>query len=373
MTKSNFKIPIFKPQNEFKNLDQIIKKINKQLELGVFIGGQSIELLEENLKTFLGVKYISTLNSGSDALYFALKSLDLDIDDEVILPSFTYYATLSAVLRLGLKPIFVDIDENNYCISLDTVKKSITKKTKCIIPVNLFGYSSDIENISKFCKENKIFMIEDNAQAFGSKHSNNQFLGTFGDVNAFSNYPTKTLGGIGDGGFIATNNKKLYEKINIFKNQGQSMPYKHIAIGYNSRLDSINAIVLNEKLKSFEKMSQSRQELYNFYEKLFLNSSIVKYKKIEKDKTLLNYFTITLPYRMRDKFQKELSNVGIQTMIYYKTPLHKQPIMKGTAFNLPTTDKVAKSVLSLPFYPYIKKNELQYLNSNIRTLLNKFE
>jgi len=365
-------IPIFKPQNELNQINDLHIKIQKLLEGGVFIGGSYVETLEENLKKFLGMKYISTLNSGSDALYFSLKALNLKKNDEVIIPSFTYYATLSSVLRAGAKPVFADIESNSFCISLATVSKVVTSQTRCIIPVNLFGYSADLNNIKDFANKNEIYIIEDNAQGFGSRDIKGQLLGTIGEVNAFSNYPSKTLGGIGDGGFVATNSKNLFEKINIYKNQGQNKPYNHVQIGYNSRLDSINALVLNEKLKIFSSIEKSRNKFRTFYENLFEDKQIVKTLNIESKDTLLNYFTILLPSEIRDSFQKKLLDLNIQSIVYYKKPLHLQPIIESETNNLSNTELMSKKALSLPFYSFPNEDELSYLEENIKKVIKSF-
>ena len=365
-------IPIFKPQNELNQIKDLHQKIQKLLDSGVFIGGNYVETLEDNLKTFLGMKYISTLNSGSDALYFSLKALNLKKNDEVIIPSFTYYATLSSVLRVGAKPVFADIENNSFCISLATLNKVVTSQTRCIIPVNLFGYSPDMNNIKDFANKNEIYIVEDNAQGFGSRDFDGQLLGTFGEINAFSNYPSKILGGIGDGGFVATNDKNYFSNINIYKNQGQNKPYNHVQIGYNSRLDSINALVLNEKLKIFSSIEKSRNKFKTFYENLFKDYEIVETFNTKSKNTLLNYFTLVLPSEIRDSFQKKLFDLNIQSTVYYKKPLHMQPVIKSATNNLSNTELISKKVLSLPFYSFPDEDDLSYLEENITKVIKSF-
>ena len=259
------KLPIAKPNSELSDIDNFESRFINEVNKGIYIGGENVKSYEEDLKNFLNVKYVASLNSGTDALVLSLFSLGIKPGDEVILPSFTYFATAEAVMHVGAIPIFADVDKDSYCISVNTIEKLITKKTRCIIPVHLYGYNSDIENIVKLARKYNLFVLEDVAQAFGSKSSTNKFLGTYGDVGAFSNYPSKTLGGIGDGGFIATNNYKIYKKISLLRNHGQSCTYRHEIMGVNSRLDSLNAFVLRNKLKNFNKISETRNKFIKFY------------------------------------------------------------------------------------------------------------
>ena len=181
-------IPIAKPENDYLAIPNLEKNFIKEFKSGIYVGGDNIKEFESNLSKFLKVKYVSSVNSGTDALYLSLKALGLGKNDEVIIPSFTYVATLEAVLRVGSTPIFADIDENSYCISSKTVSDVVTDKTKCIIPVHLYGYNSDSENIYKFASKNNIFIVEDSAQSFGSKNLNGEYLGSIGNTGAFSNY-----------------------------------------------------------------------------------------------------------------------------------------------------------------------------------------
>lgn len=368
-------IPIANPQRELSKIPHFFDNFNKEFKSGIFVGGKNIELLEDELSNFLQVKYCSTLNSGTDALILSLIALDVGPGDEVIVPSFTYFATVGAVLQVNATPVFADIEKDSYCISLNTIKKLVTKKTKCIIPVHLYGYDADIKNIINFAKNNNIRVIEDTAQAFGSKSKDNNYLGTFGDINAFSNFPSKTLGGIGDGGFISTNSKSLYEKINMLKNHGQVEKYNHEILGRNSRLDSLNAYVLNEKLKIFDQISKSRIEFTNFYIKIFEDVDFIKIHKFNEN-TLLNYFTVLLPKNIRDEFKDELNKNGIEANIYYDKPIHLQNVIIDSNIslknnNLVNTENAKLKALTFPLYPFPLKQELEHIKKNLKKLINQ--
>ena len=364
-------IPIAKPENDYLAIPNLEKNFIKEFKSGIYVGGDNIKEFESNLSKFLKVKYVSSVNSGTDALYLSLKALGLGKNDEVIIPSFTYVATLEAVLRVGSTPIFADIDENSYCISSKTVSDVVTDKTKCIIPVHLYGYNSDIENIYKFASKNNIFIVEDSAQSFGSKNLNGEYLGSIGNTGAFSNYPTKTLGGLGDGGFVSTNNKNIYEKINKLKDHGQNKKYTHLIQGYNSRMDSLNAYILNQKLLNFKRIQNSRNIFIKFYNDFFSDFQKIKTIEFNKNNTLLNYYSIILPKKDRNKINDNLNLNDVNSRIYYRKPLHLQPLIRNYSninkdrINLPLTEIMSNSVLSLPLYSFPTKQELKFLKDKL--------
>ncbi len=361
-------IPITNPSRELKEIKNFDKSFINEMKKGVYVGGNNVEILEKSLKTFLESKYITTVNSGTDALYLSLLALGIGNNDEVLVPSFTFFATVESILNVGATPVFVDIDEDTYCLDLDDLSKKITKKTKVIIPVHLFGNNSNIEKVVKIAKSNKLKVLEDAAQCFGSRTSNGKFLGTVGDLGAFSFYPSKTLGGIGDGGMIATNNKKYFETITQLKNHGLKNS-EHKIVGINSRLDSLNAFVLNEKLKIFHKISKTRNDFYKYYVDNLSDCDFIKLPKKENSNILLNYFTISINKNLRDKLMDYLKINGITTSIYYKTPVHQLPALSfmNKSFKLDKTVNASKTVLSLPLYPFAKKSEMERV---VKKILN---
>ena len=361
------KIPIAKPNNELSDIKNFESRFINEVNKGIYIGGENVASYENDLKKFLNVKYVASLNSGTDALVLSLFSMGIRPGDEIILPSFTYFATAEAVMHVGAIPVFADVDKESYCISANTIEKLITKKTRCIIPVHLYGYDSDIENIIKLAKKYNLVVLEDVAQAFGSKSSKNKFLGTYGDIGAFSNYPSKTLGGIGDGGFIATNNFKLYKKISLLKNHGQSSTYQHEIMGVNSRLDSLNAFVLGNKLNNFNKISQTRNKFTEFYLDFFGSVKDIFIPKINEN-IVLNYFSVQFLNNKRNSVKKFLQDSGIQTSIFYQKPLHKQPALIKYGFidkGLDNTNLLSKNILSLPLYSNPNDNELRYIHKKL--------
>ncbi len=368
-------IPIANPKLELENIDNFFENFKKEMSSGIYVGGKNVSDFELSLAKFLGVKFVAALNSGTDALTLAIDSLDLKKGDEIILPSFTYFATAEAIMRLGATPVFVDVEKNSYCTSLKQIEKVVSSKTKCIIPVHLYGFDADVSSIKKFCSSKNIYLIEDTAQAFGSKSKENKFLGTYGNVNAFSNFPSKTLGGIGDGGFVTTNSSTIYKKITMLRNHGQNKLYEHELLGYNSRMDSLNAFTLNQKLKKFSDIKNTRNNLVKTYKELLDDVDYISYPEININHTLLNYFTITLPIGLRSKFQKSLNEEGIMTNIYYKKPLHHQKALKDYGYkngSLKNTDDYSKRVLSLPLFSYMENQDIAYLKSKISKVIKKY-
>lgn len=373
--KPNLNIPLSNPSRELAQINKYYSNLTKEIKSGNYIGGLNVEVFENNLSKFFDVDYVLTLNSGTDALACSLYALGVGKGDEVILPSFTYFATAEVVINAGAKPVFADVELDNYCISLEKILPLVTKNTKCIIPVHLYGNNADIENIYQFCKKNNIYLLEDCAQSFGSKTKSNKYLGTFGNVNAFSTYPSKTLGGIGDGGFITTNEKKIYEIIKKYRNHGQSNTYEHEISGVNSRMDSINAYSLNAKLNIFNKIKKSRLQTIKFYNNIFED-----YNEIDslnnKENILYNYYTIQLPSSKRDSIQQHLGKMKISTSIYYKKPLHKQIALTKNGFtssNLENTEILSKKVLSLPLYPFMNNDEKGFLKKSITKAMKNHE
>ena len=373
--KQNFNIPLSNPSRELARINKYYSNLTKQIKSGNYIGGVNVEVFENNLSKFFGVDYVVTLNSGTDALACSLYALGIGKGDEVILPSFTYFATAEVVINAGATPVFADVELDTYSISLEKILPLVTKNTKCIIPVHLYGNNADIENIYHFCKKNNIYLLEDCAQSFGSKTKSDKYLGTFGNVNAFSTYPSKTLGGVGDGGFITTNEKKIYEVIKKYRNHGQSGTYEHEISGINSRMDSINAFSLNAKLNIINKIKKSRFQTVKFYNKIFeIYEEINSFNS--KENILYNYYTIQVPSSKRDSVQQQLSKMRISTSVYYKKPLHKQKALIKNGFkssNLENTDVLSKKVLSLPLYPFMNNTEKSYLKKSITKVIKAHE
>ena len=364
-------IPLANPARELKKVKNFQPRFNKKLNQGVYVGGRDVTTFEENIASYIGSKYCVAVNSGTDALLLSLIALGIKKGDKVVVPSFTFFATIEVVMHLGAIPIFVDINTETYTIDIDDFKKKVNQNIKAVIPVHLFGNNANIDEIKKICSTHNIKIIEDVAQAFGSGTENNTKLGSIGDIGAFSFFPSKTLGGIGDGGCIVTNNLSYYKKILKLRNHGQGKNYEHEFVGANSRLDSLNAFVLNEKLSIFPEIKKSRDDFYDFYIKNLSHFDWIRLPIKENENTIFNYFTITVPPLMRNKLLSYLNQHQIGASIYYKKPIHLQKAVldRYKRISMEKTEKISKCVISLPFYSFPEDKELDYLISKI----NKFK
>jgi dTDP-4-amino-4,6-dideoxygalactose transaminase len=360
-------IPISDPARELRHIKEFKKIFNKEIDKGIFVGGSNVEKFENNIKNFLNSKYSVSTNSGTDSLILALSILGLKKGDEVMLPSFTFIATVECILHFGLKPVFVDINKESFTVDKTSFYDNFSPRTKAFIPVHLFGRRSFDKNILKFCKENKIYIIEDCAQSFGSKY-NDKYLGTFGDLGTYSFFPSKTLGGIGDGGCIVTNNFKMYSLLKKIKNHGQVSNYDHEVNGVNSRLDSLNSFVLNKKLELFSQITEERNALFEFFNQNINNELIIKPTK--ENGEVMNYYSLVLRTN-RKGFKKHLETRGIGTNIYYEKPIHKQKVMQKYTFkfkDLSNTEKLAKNIISIPFFTFMTSRE----KNKIVEVINSF-
>ena len=364
-------IPLANPARELKKIKNFQTRFNKKLNQGVYVGGKDVTTFEENIASYIGSKYCVAVNSGTDALLLSLIALGIKKGDKVVVPSFTFFATIEVVIHLGAIPIFVDINTETYTIDVDDFKKKVNQNIKAVIPVHLFGNNANIDEIKKICSTHNIKIIEDVAQAFGSGTENNTKLGSIGDIGAFSFFPSKTLGGIGDGGCIVTNNLSHYKKVLKLRNHGQGKNYEHEFVGANSRLDSLNAFVLNEKLSIFPEIKKSRDDFYDFYIKNLSHFDWIKLPIKENENTILNYFTITVPPLIRNKLLSYLNQHQIGASIYYKKPIHLQKAVldRYKKISMEKTEKISKCVISLPFYSFPEDKEVDYLISKI----NKFK
>lgn len=362
------KIPLANPSRELNYISNFKEKFSKELEKGVYVGGLNVENFELSFKKFIGSKYCVSLNSGTDALLFALISIGVKSGDKVLVPSFTFFSTVECVLHLNAIPIFVDINLKNYTFDLEDFKNKATTEIKAVIPVHLYGNDSQITEIKKICNKKNIKIVEDVAQAFGSADEKNNYLGSIGDVGAFSFFPSKTLGGIGDGGCITTNSYEIYRKIKLLRNHGQIKSYEHEIVGGNSRLDSLNAFILNEKLKIFKKIKFSREEFYKYYIRNLKDVDWITLPTKNNNNIILNYFSVQVPPSIRKRFIQYLNSKNIATGIYYNRPIHLQKVItqKKQNIKLQNTEIASKSLLSLPFYSFPKDNEMEYIVDTIR-------
>ena len=323
-----------------------------------FIGGENVKLIEKNIANYIGVKYAISCNSGTDALHFALRALGIGKGDEVITTPFTFISTLEAIMYVGAKPVFADIDLDTYNISEEQILKKITKNTKAILPVHLFGNPFNVKSLKKKINDNSIKIVEDCAQSFGSG-INHQRVGGIGDMGCFSFYPTKNLGCYGDGGMVTTNSKELFNIIMKLRNHGSSKRYHHDIIGYNSRLDEIQAAILNVKMKYIDHFNLTREKIANIYNDNLSGLDFLSIPKIiSNGNHVYHQYTISSMVRETIKIELEKNNIG--SAIYYPISLEKQDAYKNIykehdAFE--NSNYLSRTCLSLPIHPFLSEKD----------------
>ena len=360
--------------------EEIKLEIDQVLNNTSFINGPVVNEFQKDLEKFNQVKHVIPCANGTDALQIALMALDLKPGDEVITTDFTFISTIEVIALLRLKPILVDIDINTFNINPEEIKKAITNKTKVILPVHIFGQVSDMDEIMKIAKNNNIIVLEDNAQAIGATYTNFNGKkiksGALGDISATSFFPSKNLGGYGDGGAIFTNNSLLEKKIRAIANHGMFKRYYHDYVGLNSRLDSIQAAILKVKLKYLDSYNQKRKKAAKIYNKFLKNRSdlITPFVKGELDSHVYHQYTIRVNCKKRDPLANFLQENNIPYGIYYPVPLHLQKAYINNEFkneNFINTNKVVKEVISLPMHTELTFDQIEFICNKIIDYLNK--
>ena len=353
---------------------QVNREIKKVINTSSFVNGPIVKEFQNNLQEYLGVKHVIPCANGTDALQIALMALDLKIGDEVITTNFSFASTIEVILLLGLKPVVIDIDPRTFNINPDLIQDKISNKTKAIIPVHLFGQSCRMEEILEISNKNNIQVIEDNAQALGSKYkfsnSQKQMSGTLGDIATTSFYPTKNLGCYGDGGAILTNSDNLAYKMRGIVNHGMYERYYYDEIGVNSRLDSIQAAILNVKLKYLDKYNKKRQEAAQLYNLAFKNIEQIEVPFIESDSDshVYHQYTLKIKNGKRDELIDHLSKNNIPFGVFYPLGFHEQKAYKQEFFSdidFPVTNIVKNQVISLPMHTELTKRQINFISNTI--------
>ncbi len=343
------------PENK-KHEKEIRKAISRVIDSGNYILGSEVEKFEHNLSTYLGNKYSVGVNSGTDALILSLRALGVQENDEVILPSHTATATASAVVAVGATPVFVDINEISFTIDPTDLEKKISERTKAIIMVHLYGNPCDITKISEIAKRREIHLIEDCAQSLGARYGSKP-TGSFGILSCFSFYPTKNLGAIGDAGAISTNNEKLFEKIKMLRQYGWNEARISVMDSNQSRLDEIQAAILNVKMKYLEKSILERIETANIYSENLRDLNLKNPQVSAGNQHSFHLYVIRI--KNREKIIEKLNKKNIFPGIHYKVPVHLNPaFVKFSHEKLPVTESIANEILSLPLYPGLKRKEI---------------
>lgn len=344
---------------------EINTAIQRVLNSGRYTLGDEVKKFEEQFANYFKIKYAISVANGTDAIILSLKALDIGTDDEIITTPFTAIPTVSAIIAVGAKPVFVDIDPETYLVDINQIQKAITKKTKAIMPVHLFGNVVDIKKIRKIVGK-KIFIIEDACQAHGSKIEG-IFAGTLGDIGTFSFYPTKNIGGYGDGGMIVTNNTKIAKKLKLLRMYGM-VDKDHIVInGINSRLDELQAAILSIKLKHLEETNDKRQIISQKYIQL-LNPKLLTHQ-MNNENIYHNYHVFASKVnKNRNKLMRYLDLQNIQTNIYYPLPLHLQKANKFLNYKLgdfPIAEELSQKIIALPMYPELTSTKTDFIIKKI--------
>ena len=341
-----------------EEIEEAILKVARDCN---FIMGSQIDELERNLEKFTGSKYAISCSSGTDALLLAMMALDIQPDDEIITTPFTFFATAETIAFLKAKPVFVDIDEKTYNIDPKKIEEKISSKTKAIIPVSLYGQPCDMDEIDQIAKKYNLKVIVDGAQSFGSTYKGISDS-NLGDISCTSFFPAKPLGCYGDGGALFTNDEKLADKIKSLRLHGQSIRYHHQYIGMGGRLDTIQAAVLNVKLKYYPKDLKLRQDVAEKYTKV-LNEKNIETPFVKNDRTSA-WAQYSIRVQNRTELQTKLQNLGIPTAVHYPMPLHVQECFKYLNLkegDFPISEKVSKEIMSLPMNPYVTDEEIEFI------------
>lgn len=358
---------------------EIDSAINEVIENTAFINGKHVETFSENLKTYLGVNYVVPCANGTDALQVALMALNLKTGDEVIVPSFTFIASAEVIGLLGLRPVMVDVDYDNFNVTAKNIEKAITVNTKAIIPVHLFGQASQMEEIMLLAKKYDLYVVEDNAQALGADYvfdsGKRQKLGTIGHIGCTSFFPSKNLGCYGDGGAVFTNDETLAKRLKMICNHGSTVKYHHEVLGVNSRLDTLQAAILDVKLKYLNTFNKLRYEAAQRYSYAFKDiPGIITPKESTFSTHVYHQYTLKVLDGKRDELKEFLASHGIPAMVYYPIPLHKQEAFLQIAHqsgDMSVAEKLCDEVLSLPMHTELDLSTIAFIISKVMSFYGK--
>lgn len=364
------KIPLFELVRQYNALkNELDGAIASVIGKGSFILGENVAKFEEEAAAYCGTKYAVGVANGTDALELAIKAFGIGEGDEVITIPFTFIATTEAICLNGARPVLVDIEADIFDIDASQIEKKVTKKTKAILPVHLFGQACDLDAVMAVSKRHGLKVIEDCAQAIGAEYKGKK-VGSFGDIGCFSFFPSKNLGCFGDGGMITTNDKSLADRIKMLRAHGQAEKYRHEIEGRNSRLDELQAAILRVKLRHLEEWNISRRKNAKAYDRFFepLSKGGKMTLPVEKNgrKHVYNIYNIRI--KNRDKLKESLTSKGIGTAVYYPIPLHLQPVYGAFGWkkeDFPVSEKACEEVLALPVFPELKEEELKFTAENV--------
>jgi dTDP-4-amino-4,6-dideoxygalactose transaminase len=370
MTNKNWKVPYIDLSLQFSKLEnELTNEFKRVMKSGSFILRDDVKKFENDMAAYLGVKNVISVNSGTDALYLATEAINLAPGDEVITVAHSFVATLAAINRRGAKPILVDICDD-FNINPEKIEEKITKNTKAIIPVHLNGRCCNMKKISAISEKYNLEIIEDVAQALGAKYSGKR-AGSFGKIGCFSTHPMKTLSCAGDGGFISTNDNQIADKLKALRDHGQREKGEFLFFGYNSRLDNLQAAILNTKFKHLDRYINKRREIAKFYDRELNNLPLILPPTPSTEDFFDTYNSYVIRYSERDKLANYLKSKGIETFVHIAKPLYRHPGLKMQNLNLVNNEKICSEILSLPIYPEMTNSKKIYLVKSIKDFFIK--
>lgn len=376
MKETTLNIQMVDLQSQYARLqEEIDAAVLEVIRSAAFINGPQVRNFQANLEQYLGVKHVIPCANGTDALQIALMSLGLQPGDEVIVPAFTYVATAEVIALLGLRPVMVDVDPGTFNVTAEIIEQAVTPRTKAVAPVNLFGQSCDMEPIMEVARRHELWVVEDNAQSIGADYTlsdgSRRKAGAIGHIGCTSFYPSKNLGAYGDGGAIYTNDDSLAQQLRMIANHGQNKRYYHKVVGVNSRLDSIQAAILDIKLRRLDAYADARRTAADHYDRAFAGIEELQAPlRHERSTHVFHQYTLIVRNGRRDELQAFLQSRGIPTMVYYPVPLYEQEAYRESMSNkidiLPVTDFLCKSVISLPMHTELDEETLEYICDGVR-------
>lgn len=373
----NFQMPMVDLKGQYLRIkSEIDSAIQDVINETAFVKGRVVRDFEEQLASYLGVKHVISCGNGTDALQLAFMALGLEPGDEVLVPSFTYVATAEVLVLLGLVPVMIDVDASDFTLNAAAIEASITRKTRAIVPVHLFGQSADMESIMNIAEKYQLWVVEDNAQAMGAVYSftdgTKVRTGCIGHIGTTSFFPSKNLGAFGDGGAIFTHDDAIAHRLRMIANHGQSKQYYHDIVGVNSRLDGIQAAVLSVKLRYLDSYEAARNRVATIYDEGLMGISGLEIPKRKKNSThVFHQYTIRVGggCDLRDSLKEHLANLGIPSVIYYPVPLHKQKAYQGfqrDGVTLDVSEELSQRVLSLPIHTELQEEEVLRVSNAVR-------
>ena len=362
-------VPLMDLKAEYHQLrNELLAAVDGALESMQLFLGPNVQALEKEWAQLCGVKYALGVGSGTDALILALKALDIGTGDEVITTAWTFIATIEAIVHVGARPVLVDIEPANFCLAPQLLEAAISPQTRAIIPIHIFGHPADMDSINQVAQQRNLYVIEDAAQAHGAGY-HGQCVGNLGDCAIFSFYMSKNLGGYGEGGMVTTNNAHIAQQVRLLRNHGYTSKYEHALLGYNSRLDEIQAAILRVKLKRLEWGNQRRCEQAALYNELLAECPVIT--PAEAPGACHVYHLYTIRTSRRDELAAHLEEQAISCARHYQAPVHTQPAYqpwRPGELDLPETEKAAREVIQLPLHPYLSDEQIRY----VATAVNQF-